>query len=164
MFHKISPTLLATGHALDYRFCPSEIQIFTPSTMADLSFDEAVRRSIKLNPQYLPGGYDFVREALQVAVNKYRDGDEMRHVTGQELLDGFREYALKEYGPMAMTILDQWGIREGLDVGKIVYLLIEVGYFGKSDGDSLQDFDNGYTFEEAFLTPFLPRRATRASN
>ena len=131
--------------------------------MAELSFDEAVSRSIKLNPQYHAGGYDFVREALQVAVNKYRDGDEMRHVTGQELLDGFREYALKEYGPMAKLILEQWGIHEGLDVGKIVYLLIEVGYFGRSSGDSLHDFDGGYTFEEAFVTPFLPRRAAGAS-
>lgn len=125
--------------------------------MADISFEEAVARSFQLDPRYQPGAYDFVREALHIAVKKFRGGDEAQHVSGRELLEGVREHALKEYGPMALTILNQWGLHRGIDVGNIVYNLITVGYFGKSDGDSLEDFDDGYCFEEAFTQPFLPK-------
>jgi uncharacterized repeat protein (TIGR04138 family) len=130
--------------------------------MAEISFEEAVVRSFQLDPRYQPGAYDFVRDALHIAVKKFRGGDEAQHVSGRELLEGVREHALKEYGPMALTILGQWGLRRGIDVGNIVYNLITVGYFGKSDGDSLEDFDDGYSFEEAFTKPFLPK-SRRAS-
>jgi len=133
--------------------------------MADISFEEAVERSFKLDPRYQPGAYDFVREALHMAVKKYRGGDEMQHVSGKELLEGVREHALKEFGPMALTVLNQWGLHKGIDVGNIVYNLITVGYFGKNDGDSLEDFDGGYKFEDAFTQPFLPKskRKSQAS-
>jgi len=124
--------------------------------MADISFEEAVERSAQQDPRYLPGAYDFVRDALHLAVKKYCAGDEAQHVSGQQLLEGVRDLALKEYGPMALTILQQWGLNQGIDVGNIVYNLIGVGYFGKSEGDSLEDFDHGYKFEEAFTAPFLP--------
>jgi uncharacterized repeat protein (TIGR04138 family) len=124
--------------------------------MADISFQEAVSRSIDRDPRFQPAAYDFVRDALHVAVKKFRDGDEMKHVSGQELLEGVRDYALKEYGPMALTVLQIWGIRRGLDVGHIVYNLIDAGYFGRSDGDSLQDFDNGFSFDAELTRPYLP--------
>ncbi len=127
--------------------------------MADPTFEEAVRKSIALDPRFPPAAYDFVRDGLQVAVKKYRGGDEMKHVTGQELLEGIKDYALDEYGPLALTILEQWGITKGLHVGNVVYNLIEVGYFGRSEGDSLDDFDNGFSFQEAFTAPFLPKSA-----
>ncbi len=130
--------------------------------MADISFEEAVQRCIKIDPRYQPGAYDFVRDALHIAVKKYCEGDEAQHVSGQQLLEGVREHALKEYGPMSLTILNQWGLRRGTDVGSIVYNLISINYFGKSDGDSLEDFDGGYQFEEAFTTPFLPKRQQAA--
>jgi uncharacterized repeat protein (TIGR04138 family) len=57
---------------------------------------------------------------------------------------------------MALTTLDMWGIRQGEDVGNIVYNLIDVGYFGKNEGDTIEDFSGGYDFEEAFLRPFQP--------
>ena len=126
--------------------------------MADISFEEAVQRSLRLDPQYQPAAYDFVRDALHVAVKKFCEGDDDQHVSGQQLLEGVRDHGLKEYGPMALTLLTQWGIRCGGDVGKIVYNLISVGYFGKSDGDSLEDFDGGYNFDEAFTAPYLPKR------
>jgi uncharacterized repeat protein (TIGR04138 family) len=67
---------------------------------------------------------------------------------------------------MSNIILDQWGLQRGEDVGNIVYNLINVGYFGKNDGDSLEDFAGGYVFATAFSDPFLPSsaRTTRASS
>jgi uncharacterized repeat protein (TIGR04138 family) len=121
------------------------------------TFAEAVQEAVRRDSRYAPQAYRLVQAALARAGEIFpkRDGD--RHVSGQELLAGFREAALEEFGPMALTILNLWGLRSGLDVGHIVYNLIDLQYFGKSEGDRLEDFEGGYTFEEAFLGPFLPR-------
>jgi uncharacterized repeat protein (TIGR04138 family) len=125
--------------------------------MTPISFGEAVRHSIQKDPRYHPAAYELVRDALHVAAKKFRDENaEDQHVSGQELLAGFRDHVLAEYGPMSSIILDQWGLQRGEDVGNIVYNLIECGYFGKNDGDSIEDFGGGYDFATAFTTPFLP--------
>ena len=125
--------------------------------MTSITFGEAVRRSIQKDPRYHPAAYELVRDALHMAAKKFRDEHaEDQHVSGQELLAGFRDHVLSEYGPMSNIILDQWGLQRGEDVGNIVYNLIECGYFGKNDGDSLEDFSGGYDFALAFSTPFLP--------
>jgi uncharacterized repeat protein (TIGR04138 family) len=125
--------------------------------MTSITFGEAVRHSIQKDPRYHPAAYELVRDALHMAAKKFRDeAAEDQHVSGQELLAGFRDYVLQEYGPMSNIILDQWGLQRGEDVGNIVYNLIDCGYFGKNDGDSLEDFSGGYEFGTAFSTPFLP--------
>lgn len=125
--------------------------------MTSISFGDAVRRSIQKDNRYQPAAYELVRDALHVAAKKFREEEaEDQHVSGQELLEGFREHVLTEYGPMSTVILEQWGLRCGEDVGNIVYNLIEVGYFGKNEGDSITDFAGGYNFKTAFSEPFLP--------
>lgn len=125
--------------------------------MTSISFVDAVRRSIQNDPRYHPAAYELVRDALHIAAKKFRDESaDDQHVTGQELLAGFRDHVLSEYGPLSLMLLDQWGLKSGDDVGNIVYNLIGVGYFGKNDGDSLEDFSGGYEFPRAFTDPFLP--------
>lgn len=121
-----------------------------------ISFEEAVEQAIERDPRYQPEAYAFVRDALHVAATKFRGDSDDQHVTGQELLQGVREHALREFGPMALFLLHEWGIRRGEDVGRIVYNLIECEYFGRNDGDSIEDFAGGYDFEHAFTQPFLP--------
>lgn len=130
--------------------------------MTSISFGDAVRRSIQNDPRYHPAAYELVRDALHIAAKKFREENaDDQHVSGQELLDGFREHVLSEYGPMSSLILDQWGLQRGEDVGNIVYNLIAVGYFGKNDGDSIEDFSGGYDFATAFNEPFLPTSARK---
>jgi uncharacterized repeat protein (TIGR04138 family) len=131
--------------------------------MAEISFEDAVAQCVAMDPRYTPDAYDFVRDALHIAVKRFCAGDEEKHVSGQQMLDGVKDYALKEYGPMALTILNQWGLRRGLDVGTVVYNLIEVRYFGRSEGDSIEDFDGGYDWDVAFTVPFLPKSRQRAA-
>lgn len=123
---------------------------------SQISFGEAIHLCLEKDPRYHPSAYELVRDALHVACSKFRDGADDKHVTGQELLEGFREHVIQEFGPMSLTILEEWGVTRGLDVGHIVYNLINVGYFGKNEGDSLEDFDGGFTFAKAFTEPFLP--------
>ncbi|MBV6501250.1 MAG: hypothetical protein CJBNEKGG_03757 [Prosthecobacter sp.] len=122
----------------------------------DLPFHLAVAQAVSKDPRYQPLAYEFVRDALHVAVKHFREGKEDQHVSGQEVLEGVRLHALEEYGPMALTVLNEWGLERGEDIGNIVYNLIDTGYFGKNDGDSLEDFSGGYDFETAFTAPFKP--------
>jgi uncharacterized repeat protein (TIGR04138 family) len=130
--------------------------------MTSISFGDAVRRSVQNDPRYHPAAYELVRDALHIAAKKFREENaDDQHVSGQELLEGFREHVLSEYGPMSALILDQWGLQRGEDVGNIVYNLISVGYFGKNEGDSIEDFSGGYDFAAAFSEPFLPASARK---
>lgn len=78
------------------------------------------------------------------------EGGDARHVTGQQLCLGLREFAIDQYGPMARTVLKRWGIRSSRDFGAIVFHMVEAGMMHKTDDDSIQDFINVYRFEEAF--------------
>jgi len=129
--------------------------------MSDLPFHFAIHQAVQKDPRYHPHAYEFVRDALHAAVKHFRSGQDDQHVTGQEVLEGVRIHALEEYGPMAFTILGEWGLRSGEDVGKVVYNLIETGYFGRNEGDSLEDFSGGFSFEEALSKPYEPRTANQ---
>jgi uncharacterized repeat protein (TIGR04138 family) len=124
--------------------------------MSDLSFHYAISQSVEKDPRYHPHAYEFVRDALHVAAKIFCEGKEDQHVTGQEVLEGVRQHALSEYGPMAFSILADWGLNCGEDVGNIVYNLIETGYFGRNEGDSIEDFAGGFPFATALTDPFMP--------
>lgn len=80
----------------------------------------------------------------------------MRHVSGKELLEGFRDHALEQYGPMAATLMDEWGVKECRDVGNMVFLMIEEQVFGKQESDKPEDFDKVFDFRRALREPFMP--------
>ncbi len=132
--------------------------------MQTVSFDDVVDKITAKDPRYHRDVYHFVREALdhtQRSVHKEARANRPpsdRHVSGQQLLDGIRSYALDQFGPMVQTVFEEWGVRRGEDFGEIVFNLVEHGngLFGKTDQDSLDDFKGGYDFEEAFKKPFLP--------
>ena len=137
--------------------------------MQKIGFAEALESVVGSDPRYQRDGYVFLRDALDfttkqqkkikgVSVRHVTGPDSVRHVTGPELLDGVRQYALKEFGPMVMTVFDSWGIRSCEDVGHMVFNLIGAGVFGKTEQDSIEDFKNVYDFEEAFVKPFAPAK------
>jgi len=105
------------------------------------------------DPRYTAEAYALVRAGLDYTVRRL---DKPRHVSGQELLDGIREFALAEFGPMTKTVLNSWGIRRTEDVGEIVFNMVETGLLGKTEKDSRADFANGYDFDDAFRKPFRP--------
>jgi uncharacterized repeat protein (TIGR04138 family) len=127
--------------------------------MQELNFDEVVERIVERDSRYTREAYGLLREALdhtQQQVHKKSRG-KVRHVSGQELLDGIREYVLDQYGPMSMTVLEEWGIHNTGDIGEVVFNMVEHGLLAKTDEDSRTDFAKGYGFDEAFRKPFLPK-------
>jgi len=115
--------------------------------------EELLETILTRDPRYTVEAYAFVRAGLDFTVRRL---DKPRHVSGQELLAGIREFALAEFGPMTKTVLNGWGIRRTEDIGEIVFNMVESGLLGKTEKDSRADFANGYNFDEAFRKPFQP--------
>ena len=125
--------------------------------MHEVSFEEALDLIRAKDPRYQREAYHFVKEALdhtQKNIGRHHRG--RKHVTGQELLAGIREYALAQYGPMTTTLLDEWGVHNCSDFGEIVFNMVEIGWLAKTEADSRADFEGGYDFKEAFRKPFCP--------
>ena len=128
--------------------------------MQKIGFAEALDSIATSDPRYQREAYIFLRDALDFTTKQQKKakGTTVRHVSGPELLEGVRQYALKEFGPMVITVFDSWGIRATEDVGHMVFNLINAGIFGKTDEDSIEDFKNIYDFQEAFVKPFAPEK------
>ena len=122
---------------------------------------------VKKDGRYDVDAYVFVQQALAYAqfelglgrprpygVEPDAEGkkgpSEEAHLTGQELCEAIRVYALEMFGLMAKVVLNNWRIRVTRDFGEIVYNLIEIGEMTKSETDQLDDFNDVYDFEEAF--------------
>ena len=123
------------------------------------SFTEVVNNIYIKDPRYSPDSYFFIKEALDFTLKimkKSNEGPE-RHITGQELLEGIRKYTIQEFGPIALTVLNTWGIKKTEDFGEIVFNLVATGKLGKTDKDKKEDFADCYDFYDAFAKPFLPK-------
>ena len=83
-------------------------------------------------------------------------------MTPKELLSGVREYALVQFGPMAITVLEEWGVKKSGDFGDLVFNMVEAGLLKKTEKDSREDFQNGYDFMDAFAKPFWPAHKLKA--
>jgi uncharacterized repeat protein (TIGR04138 family) len=131
--------------------------------MQSPNFEEVLETIVAQDARYHRDAYQFVREALDHAQKLVGRGKkDVRHVSGQELLAGIRDYALKQYGPMAITVLEEWGVRASADFGEIVFNMVEKNLLAKTDQDSREDFKGGYDFEDAFRKPYIPTRKTVA--
>jgi len=99
------------------------------------------------DPGICPEGYEFLIRALAYTqISLRRDG----HVSGRELLGGFRELALHEFGPLARTVLEYWGVRSTGDVGAMVRYLVESGQWSRRREDQWDEFQDGFDFQRVF--------------
>jgi uncharacterized repeat protein (TIGR04138 family) len=147
-----------------------------------MSIREELARVIARDPRYTIEAYAFVLESLNLArhlklkARSRRDrprplrsrkkgaGDAppevSGHVTGRALCLAARRLAIRYYGMMAITVLDQWGIRSTSDIGEIVYNLIASGDLDKTPTDERSDFDDVFDF----ATAMRPRSLIKEEN
>lgn len=120
------------------------------------SFNDVVDQIVSRDSRYEKEAYIFLKDALEFTIKQLKrpQNDPNSHVSAAELLDGFRQLALKEFGPMTMTVLEYWRITSSQDIGNMVYALIEAGVFGKTDSDAPEDFHQALNFHTAFVAPF----------
>ena len=125
------------------------------------SLDQLVNQ----DPRYPIEAYIFVREALAFAadslelddkapVDQVPGAETARHLTGQELCEAVRQFAINQYGYMAKVVLERWGITATSNFGDIVYNMIDMGIMKKSPQDRRSHFDKVYEFSDVFESNF----------
>ncbi|WP_164100979.1 Minf_1886 family protein [Candidatus Laterigemmans baculatus] len=121
----------------------------------------AMERLLRRDTRYKLEAYVFVRDALAYAHRTMAvdpsagpEEEDARHLSGQQLCEACRLYALDQFGYLARIVLASWGLKSTSDFGEVVYNLIEIKHMRKSDTDRREDFDNVYAFEEAFEPKF----------
>ena len=72
-----------------------------------------------------------------------------RHLSGQELCEAIRRYAIDQFGLMAKCVLNNWGLHETGDIGEIVFNLIGIEQMRKTVHDRREDFDHVFDFQTA---------------
>ncbi|MCG8652462.1 MAG: hypothetical protein MI861_21655 [Pirellulales bacterium] len=133
---------------------------------------QAMRDLLEEDKRFKLEAYQFIRESLQFAhenmelgepdpeANRPAGGEASehlpppKHVTGQQLCEACRRYAIEQYGYLAKIVLASWGVRSTSDFGELVYNLIRIEQMRKSDSDRREDFDDIYSFEDAFEPQF----------
>lgn len=118
-----------------------------------------LQRIIEKDNRYSVQSYQFIFEALDFTASrlgrKYNSSsEEERHVSGQELSEGIRQYALRKFGFMTRTVFELWGITNSRDFGEIVFNLVDSGLMGRTESDSLDDFKDLYDFQTEFEGKF----------
>lgn len=91
-----------------------------------------------------------------------------RHVSGEELLQGACELAVRDFGLMAPIVLSRWGIRSTEDFGEIVFRLIAAGRLARSEDDDPADYQGSFDLLQALqeryeldTSAYPPRKAER---
>ncbi len=127
--------------------------------MQKLDFGEALDLIYGTDSRFDRDAYHFLRDALDFTIKLRKKAKEgTGHVNGPQLLEGIRHYALRQFGPMVPTVFSYWGVTRCQDFGEMVFNLIRVNIFGRTESDSIDDFKGGYDFHEAFVVPFQPER------
>ena len=121
--------------------------------MTTPTFEDAVSRIVRKDPRFAERAYSFLKDALDFTMQRVeeRENGSQRHVSGQELLEGFRDYALAQFGRIFKTL---HVLSNGKNVGEMVFLLIEEDVFSKQPEDSLDDFKGFMSFRKAFEEPY----------
>ena len=126
---------------------------------------------LRQDRRYRAEAYQLVWEALKFAQKELKMGEPRfsepadpdegsssakpeRHVSGQDLCQAIRQYALRQYGLLAKTVLNAWGIHSTSDFGEIVFNLIRIGHMRRTKNDVREDFDDVYDFQTALEQEF----------
>jgi uncharacterized repeat protein (TIGR04138 family) len=120
--------------------------------------DQRSLAQIAAATRYPIDAFHFVRRGLDFTVHRIHANPEQlsdaeRHVSGQQLSTGLRDFALLQYGGMARIVLRRWNILRTEDFGRIVFAMVEGGLMQATQGDSIHDFDALFDFDKAFESP-----------
>jgi uncharacterized repeat protein (TIGR04138 family) len=126
---------------------------------------------LRRDKRYHLDAYVFVFDALRYAHEQLGMGrspgsiedtvvdnqsEDERHISGQQLCEAIRLYAVKQYGGLAKSVLNHWGVQSTGDFGEIVFNLISIGQMRKTDNDRREDFDDVFRFDDGFRDTFGP--------
>ena len=124
----------------------------------DANFSRKVEEILAKDSRYKPDAYEFVMQALWFTQKKSKQPG---HISGRQLLEGIKKFAIRQYGPMAKAVFRHWGVGVTGDFGEIVFNMINAGLMRKSAEDKRSDFDGVYDFDTALDVFRTDKRKTR---
>ena|SRR5688572_19119119 len=142
--------------------------------MQSIDFEGELNRIVEQDSRYDREAYVFLRQALDYCQKTHsKDRKKIRtaleisgeslggenHISVSKLLEGIRDYALLQWGPMAMTVLNSWRVNSCEDFGEIVFKMVEHRLLSVTEQDTREEFRKGFDFHEAFRAPFKPVKA-----
>ena len=107
--------------------------------------------------RYSPEAFRFLLEGLESVVQDLgRESEEgtSRHVSGRELLAGLKHNASRQFGPLAGVVWRSWGVRQSIDWGHMVFLLVDKNLLRRQDEDSIEDFREDFDFDRTFVEDY----------
>ena len=116
-----------------------------------IQYARSLEALVERDSRYPLPVYGFMLSALQDAISRL---EHPRHISGQELAEGFRKFTREQFGPMALSVMESWNLRSTDDLGVIVFNLIDIGLLTKTPEDRLEDFRDLYSFQDAFGGPY----------
>lgn len=128
------------------------------------TMDDRVRIIALRDGRYSPEAIRFLLDGLEYAIELSGRGQlkgQARHVTGREVLLGLQRFARDLFGPLAAPVWRSWGIRQPLDWGHLVFLLVEHGILSRQDTDTIEDFRTELDYDAEFVEGYefeLPAR------
>lgn len=127
---------------------PQGAQVANYSVVHELRLaTEIVDRIRERDGRYHERAYLFVLAALEFCQQRRKVRG---HISGEELALACRDFALDQFGLTARTVLSHWGVETTQDIGRIVYVLIDVGLLIQQSSDRLADFEGVFDFAQAF--------------
>ena len=124
--------------------------------MDDQKITQTLNKITNADPRFSREAYEFIGHVVRWTIEKLAESGEKRHVTGEELLGNIRELALEEFGPMAGEVFRHWGLVNTMDIGHVVFNMVDNQLLSRSENDSIDDFREIFDFQTAFVEPFLP--------
>lgn len=121
--------------------------------------DDVLTRIRRVETRYHEDAYVFVLAALEYCQRRRKVRG---HIGGQELAHACRDLALEQFGLLARSVLAYWGIHTTEDIGRVVFVLIEVGMLIQHPSDRLEDFSGVFDFGEVFEGDYPWRGVTGA--
>ena len=102
--------------------------------MKDEKFTATVEKIVTRDPRYASEAYAFISDAVLYTTRKMESNSHPRkhHITGRELLDGIKEFAMQQFGPIASAVLRYWGLNDSMAIGHVVFNMVNNQLLGKS--------------------------------
>lgn len=123
--------------------------------------DQKIFELSREDTRYAYEAYEFVQEAVpftQELLDRMPaeddDPDTDYHVSGDELVRGACELAVREFGMMAPVVFRRWGLTKTDDFGNIVFALIGIERLAKSDRDDPDDFHDLFDLDKVLTEGF----------
>lgn len=131
--------------------------------MIDAKFIKTVNDIIVEDPRFDAEAYNFISNAVVYTSQKVKDEESnmQRHISGQELLEGIKDFAVEEYGPIAPEVLRHWGLTDSKSIGEVVFNMVNKNLLGSTNEDSIDDFIDSYDIDQKFSERFKPKKASK---